>query len=106
MGVHDLASGADEATTQSCTVASAAEAMSLNMRDMADSTEEVSSNVKNVALAIDEMRTSIDSVAADAEKAANVAGNASSVRQLPIVGAKSQQIDVVVVQLAGAVAGR
>jgi methyl-accepting chemotaxis protein len=77
-----LVDGAKCATTQSGTVAAAAEQMSVNMATMARSTEEVSSNVYEVATTVEQMNSSIGEVAESEEKAANIAGEASHLVQI------------------------
>ncbi|MCA9232044.1 MAG: PAS domain S-box protein, partial [Planctomycetales bacterium] len=72
-----LAVGAGETTSQSATVSSATEEMSINMKNMAASTEQMTSNVTTVAAAVEEMTASIAEIARNAEQASSVAGNAA-----------------------------
>ncbi|MCP3994102.1 MAG: methyl-accepting chemotaxis protein [bacterium] len=73
----ELANGADEASGQSSTVASAAEEMTTTMNTMATSAEQMSGNVGTVASAVKEMTASISEIAKNAEQASAVAGSAA-----------------------------
>ena len=73
-----LASGAEETTNQSASVSAASEEMATNMDTVAASTEEMSANIKTVASAVEEMTASVQEIARNAEQAAQVAGQASS----------------------------
>jgi methyl-accepting chemotaxis protein len=73
----DLARGAEATTSQSGTVAAAAEEMSVSMQQMANSSHEMSDNVKTVATAVDQMTMAIAEVARSAEQAATVASRAA-----------------------------
>lgn len=72
-----LASGAEDTTSQSATVAAAAAEMTTNMNTMAAASEAMSTNVKTVALAVDQLTASIGEIARSAEQAASVAQSAA-----------------------------
>ncbi len=73
--------GAGDTMTQSASVSSAAEEMSINMKNMADSTDQMTSNVQSVAASIEEMTASIGEIAKNAEQASSVAENAASLAE-------------------------
>ncbi len=76
-----LETGASDTMSQSATVSSAAEEMSINMKNMATSTGQMTTNVQSVASAIEEMTASISEIAKNAEQASSVAGNAASLAE-------------------------
>jgi len=78
---NDLSNGAEETTSQSATVAAAAEQMSTNMSNMATSTGQMTSNVQSVASAVDELNSSISEIAKTAEKASGIAENATELTE-------------------------
>ena len=78
----DLSSGVTDSKTQSSSVSSAAEEMSINMSNMADSTDQMSNGMKTVATAIDEMSATIGEIASNAEKSAKVAAQASHLAEV------------------------
>ncbi|MBC8356442.1 MAG: DUF3365 domain-containing protein [Planctomycetes bacterium] len=78
----DLATETRDATGQSSTAAAAAEELAVNMQNIAQSTEQVSDNVQGVATAVEEMTGSIKQVAENADKAAEVAGQAADLARL------------------------
>ncbi len=73
-----LATSSEETTKQTNAGAAAAEQMSANMDNMAQSAHQVSENIRTVASAVEQMTASITEVAKNAQQAAGVAGNASS----------------------------
>ncbi|MCP4713375.1 MAG: methyl-accepting chemotaxis protein [Planctomycetes bacterium] len=98
---NQLTSGAGQTTQQSATVASAAEELSINMKNMANSSEQMSTNVKTVALSVEQMTAAIAEVASSAEQAATVADQAaglaaSSNDKIAQLNAASQEIGKVV----------
>ncbi len=72
-----LSAGALQSKTQSATVSSAAEELSINMQSMAGSTEEMSSGIDHVAKAVSEMKQTIAEIAVNAEQSAEVASQAA-----------------------------
>ncbi len=76
-----MAGGAEEMSSQSITVAAAAEQLTNNITSMAGSTHEMSTNVKTVASAVEEMTASITEVARSSQEAAAVAQNAAQLAQ-------------------------
>ncbi|MEM1068673.1 MAG: methyl-accepting chemotaxis protein [Planctomycetota bacterium] len=77
-----LSVGAAQSKTQSATVSSAAEELSINMQNMAHSTEEMSAGISTVASAVEEMKTTISEVAENAERSAEVASQAASAAEV------------------------
>ena len=77
-----LSSGAMQSKTQSATVSSAAEELSINMQNMASSTQEISSGIDTVATAVDQMKTTISDIAKNSEQSAEVASQAAAVAEL------------------------
>lgn len=73
-----LSAGATQSKTQSATVSSAAEELSINMQNMAHSTEEMSNGIGTVAQAVEEMKQTILEIAENAERSAEVAGQATA----------------------------
>ena len=76
-----LEAGAGDTMTQSASVSSAAEEMSINMKNMAASTTQMTSNVQAVSSAIGEMTDSISEIAKNAEQASSVADNAAKLAE-------------------------
>ena len=76
-----LETGAGDTMTQSASVSSAAEEMSINMKNMAASTTQMTSNVQAVSSAIGEMTDSISEIAKNAEQASSVANNAANLAE-------------------------
>ncbi len=74
----ELTDGAGKTSTQSASVAAAAEEMSANMNNMAGSAGQVSDNIKTIAAAVEEMLSNVTEVTKNAQQAASVADNASS----------------------------
>lgn len=75
---NHLSSGASQSKTQSAVVSSAAEELSINMEVIARSTEDMSNSIGTVSSAVDEMRATIAEIASNAERTADVAGQAAS----------------------------
>ncbi|TWU06310.1 methyl-accepting chemotaxis protein [Stieleria varia] len=72
-----LSAGATQSKTQSATVSSAAEELSINMKNIAHSTEEMSSSIGSVSKAVGEMKATISEIAQNAERSAAVANQAA-----------------------------
>ena len=78
----ELSGGVADSKTQSSSVSSAAEEMSINMSNMADSTGQMSSGMKTVATSVDEMTSTISEIASNAEKSARVASEATHLAEI------------------------
>jgi methyl-accepting chemotaxis protein len=96
-----LSEGATRSKTQSATVSSAAEELSINMKNMAHSTEEMSGTIQTVAAAVEEMKSTISEIAGNAERSAQVAGEAAQLAEVSNVkigdlGSAAQEIGKVI----------
>lgn len=75
---NHLSSGAAQSQSQSATISSAAEELSINMGNIAKSTEDMSNSISTVATAVGEMKATISEIASNAERSADVAGQAAT----------------------------
>ena len=76
-----LAQGAERADAEAATVSSAAGEVSHNMDQASTATAAMSENIKTVARATGEMTSSISEIAGNAERAAQVAGDAAGLTE-------------------------
>jgi methyl-accepting chemotaxis protein len=72
-----LSTGATQSRDQAATVSSAAEEMSINMKNMAHSTEVVADHMRTASASVEQMTSSISEIARNAERAAKAAAEAS-----------------------------
>lgn len=79
---NDLSKGTNVSRSQSATVSSAAEEMSINMKNMASSSEQMSSGMRVVASSVEEMTSTIAEIARNAETSARVAGDAARLAEV------------------------
>jgi methyl-accepting chemotaxis protein len=77
-----LSAGATQSKSQSATVSSAAEEMSINMKNMARSTEQMSTGMKSVATSVEQMTATISEIAQSAERSASVAAEATKMAEV------------------------
>ena len=78
----ELSNGAGLSKTQSATVSSAAEEMSINMKNMAASGEQMSGGMRVVAASVEEMTSTIGEIAKNAERSAHVASEAKKLTDI------------------------
>jgi methyl-accepting chemotaxis protein len=79
---NELSSGTAVSRSQSATVSSAAEEMSINMKNMATSSEQMSSGMQVVASSVEEMTATIGEIAKNAETSARVAAEAATLAEV------------------------
>lgn len=96
-----LSSGASRSKIQSATVSSAAEELSIGMQNVAGSTEEMAETIRSVSAAVNEVRNTIQSISQNAERSADVAGQAArladeSNERIATLGHSAQEIGRVV----------
>jgi methyl-accepting chemotaxis protein len=98
---NELSNGATVSKSQSATVSSAAEEMSINMKNMASSSEQMSSGMRVVAASVEEMTSTIGEIARNAETSAKVAAEAArlaevSNERIGLLGSAADEIGKVI----------
>lgn len=96
-----LSNGTSRSKLQSATVSSAAEELSIGMQNVAGSTEEMAETIRSVSVAVNEVRNTIQSISQNAERGADVAGQAArladeSNERIAELGHSAQEIGKVV----------